>query len=1079
MSLDPQNIYPVDNLEAALGWANVCSSADMGSHARHLESVSLYQTIDLMCEGEVGGLCDSHGNLVYLNRQANKNENAFKGIYLNDVPIKNTDSNTLNYNRVFADFKVGTGTQTPLTKFKNSALSFSNAVQTLNMGVTLPGLSPIQQMINKSSNLFVTLADDKKTRVNLAKDWDKGHDGRHLNGAFRGNFIHNIKESEGVAILRNIERSQVVSVTHTITNDNVNWAQIDMAIGALIYNSGSGRQMFAAVNFVIKTGYVDDELTLAEGGSAVYLLGGISGKCSSSYVRSHLVPLPSGGPNKRDRIVKIFRVDNEIAVGNFKFQKSLSVQTISEIVEANLSYPHSALMGMLFDARSFSNPPTRRFDLKMTKVLVPSNYNTETRQYDGNWNGEFKLNKEWTDNPAWAFYDLATNERYGIGKFGFKDQFVDKWNLYSIAKYCDQFVPSGHTGKFSNKSFTCTAGSVTITISDSSSLGAEQFLEQFPEGKTVCLFNTKNSSSQNLDKAFQRLIFNPTYNTSTSTFSFKIIKMPDSNTVFRDFSEVREAFLNQPGKLSAFDFIRNYLIENQNSSSAFVNQYLLGEPLDVDVTSGEAVTQFETFRPVLEPRFKCNLYLDRKQNAFNALNDIAALFRGMIYWSAGYINASNDQDKEAVMLFTNSNVLNGEFAYSGSSLTSRTTAVTVRFNDEFDSFKPKVEYLEDQAGLREYGYNEKEIVALGVTSRGQAHRLAKWMLYTVQTETDTIQFTTGQEASYLRPGDVIKIQDKLKTAKRYGGRITNINYGEKTITLDQGIQEGLTGQKITLIVPKQSKTIRELNKEAENKLKIAVENQEPSDGISTEEIDESRQTQIKQFTIASVSETNVVTISETTDEDFNLIKKGFIWSVQNTDAEYEIEEIEYRVIGVTEQNFNQYQVTGMMYNRTKFAAVDESQSVENTQQSKSTIVSVGALPAALTLDPDGDGTDDESALPIVSFENFGVNDIIPHFDAKFPVTSYIFESESNLEYRNSYMTIDFSNLALINGVNKDNTGGYIIEVFRKKSGSKVRFSLSGHDNTFATVLIGSVYDKNDITYEIYRYDTSFKVDVGI
>ena len=72
-------------------------------------------------------------------------------------------------------------------------------------------------------------------------------------------------------------------------------------------------------------------------------------------------------------------------------------------------------------------------------------------------------------------------------------------------------------------------------------------------------------------------------------------------------------------------------------------------------------------------------------------------------------------------------------------------------------------------------------------------------------------------------------------------------------------------------------------------------------------------------------------------------------------------------------------------------------------------MSVGALPAALTLDPDGDGTDDESALPIVSFENFGVNDIIPHFDAKFPVTSYIFESESNLEYRNSYMTIDFSN----------------------------------------------------------------------
>ena len=65
---------------------------------------------------------------------------------------------------------------------------------------------------------------------------------------------------------------------------------------------------------------------------------------------------------------------------------------------------------------------------------MPSNYNPSTRQYRGNWDGEFAPTKKWTDNPAWCFYDLATNERYGIGKYGFKDQFVDRWNLYSIAK---------------------------------------------------------------------------------------------------------------------------------------------------------------------------------------------------------------------------------------------------------------------------------------------------------------------------------------------------------------------------------------------------------------------------------------------------------------------------------------------------------------------------------------------------------------------------------------------------------------------------------------------------------------------
>ena len=123
MSLDPENIYPVEDLEVALNWVNVCSNASpVNSSDQKLESVSIYQTIDVLCEGEVAGLCDKHGNLVYLNKVPRKNENAFKGIYLNDVPIKNTDADTLNYNRVFADFKVGTERQTSLTKFKNGYL---------------------------------------------------------------------------------------------------------------------------------------------------------------------------------------------------------------------------------------------------------------------------------------------------------------------------------------------------------------------------------------------------------------------------------------------------------------------------------------------------------------------------------------------------------------------------------------------------------------------------------------------------------------------------------------------------------------------------------------------------------------------------------------------------------------------------------------------------------------------------------------------------------------------------------------------------------------------------------------------
>jgi hypothetical protein len=292
----------------------------------------------------------------------------------------------------------------------------------------------------------------------------------------------------------------------------------------------------------------------------------------------------------------------------------------------------------------------------------------------------------------------------------------------------------------------------------------------------------------------------------------------------------------------------------------------------------------------------------------------------------------------------------------------------------------------------------------------------------------------------------------------------DIDYGAKTLTLDHGIEEDISGQTITLIVPKPNKTVRELDKSAESKLKIAVEEQSPSLGVPVSDINASREPQIKEFTIDSVSETNVVTVTTASEEDFNMVLKGYIWSVQNTNSDYEIEEVEYRIIGVTEQNFNQYQVTGMMYNRSKFAAIDESRSVENTQQSKSTVVSIGSLPPALTGDLEG-ATD-----PIITFTNIQNDTILPYFDGKFPnISSYA---------TNYYMTVDFSQLATYNAVNFQNTGGYILEIF-KASGEKIRFSLAGHDNTRANILIGPDYERDNISVEIYRYDTSFKVNIGL
>lgn len=1059
----------------------ICPTAVFEPKKATLESVSIYQTIDLLCEGEIAGLCDKHGNLIKISSDSTQNEDGLKAIYLNDVPVKNTDVNTLNYNRVFADFRIGSANSRQLTRFSNESMSFTNAIQTININTQLPGMNENSELIKSNKPFFVDTGGETSSG-NGGNLEESGSERINISARYYGNrtavlqnCAYPVTHSESVKRIRAAERAQPVQVMHIITNDSCTMAQIDMAIpNSLVLFGKKGDPNSAAVNFIIKVGYVDDELTINEGGSIQYLFCSIAGRTNSGYVRSHNIPLPFQDKN-RDRFVKIFRCDRELSIDATKLNKALECRSISEVVEENLTYPHSSIMGMIVDGRGFAQPPTRRFDIKMLKVKVPNNYDATSRTYSGDWDGQFNETKQWTDNPAWIFYDLATNTRYGVGKYGFKEAFLDKWNLYSIGKYCDELVPSGYSGRFPKMSFSISSGGTKVSISDSGAnqIGERALNSRYPKGYIVCLFENKDGalasnipSGSDVDKSFKRIIFNPTY--SNDTFSFTLMKDLDVDAIFSKYPNLKQLFLNQQKDALqvAKEFLLDFLFNNQNSDDPFIQEYISGEPISSEILSGYSLTQFPEFLPVLEPRFSCNLYLDKKQNAFNALNDISAIFRGMIYWSSGYMFVANDQARDAIMLFNNSNVMDGIFSYSGSASTSRTTAITIRYNDAADSFKPKVEYAEDAAGIREYGYIEKEVVALGVTSRAQAHRLGKWMLYTNQTEIDTVQFTTGQEGSYLKPADVIKIQDTLKSEKRYGGRIIDIDYAAKTLTLDQGIKENIIGQKITCVIPKANTSVRELNKNANEKVKLYISNpaqNERPEGMSDAEIDASRQTQIKQFTISAVTENRVIKISETADQDFNLISKGSLWSVANNDSDYEIKPIEYRVLAVVENSPNEYQVTGMMYNRTKFGAVDRSASVEQTQQSKTQIIDIGNGPSTLTGDP--------SSVQLLTLAD---GEQSPIFDAKFPIATEDMEDSSSSTKR-EYLEVDFTNLLPSNSVTSTNTAGYYIEVY-KGNGQKVSFSLDGFDNTSFKVLLGTNIDRSNVNFALYRLDIDYKME---
>lgn len=182
-----------------------------------------------------------------------------------------------------------------------------------------------------------------------------------------------------------------------------------------------------------------------------------------------------------------------------------------------------------------------------------------------------------------------------------------------------------------------------------------------------------------------------------------------------------------------------------------------------------------------EARFACNTWISSRQEAFTLLNQMTSIFRGMSYWGSGTVTAIQDAPKDPTYLFTNSNVKNGVFTYQGSSAKQRHTVALVTWNDPQDMYRQKVEYVEDTDAIARYGIIETEVVAVGCTSRGQANRVGRWLLYTEKYETEAVVFRTGIEGTSVLPGDVIKIADQHRAGARIGGRVSSATVNSVTV----------------------------------------------------------------------------------------------------------------------------------------------------------------------------------------------------------------------------------------------------------------------------------------------------------
>lgn len=224
-----------------------------------------------------------------------------------------------------------------------------------------------------------------------------------------------------------------------ITNLNLDAVIVRVRFGALKQQDPSNGDV---------SGIVIDYLieVQTDGGSWELMLDTqMSGKTSANYERTHRIGLPKANNNW------LIRVTRKTANSSSEYvSDKMYIQAITEVVDLKLAYPNTALIGVQYDAETFSNIAKIAVDLKGVKIKVPSNYDPVSRTYIGIWDGLFK--RAYSNNPAWIYYDLCTNKRYALGN-RLTEQMIDKWSLYRLAQYCDQLVPNGKGGQ--EPRFTC------------------------------------------------------------------------------------------------------------------------------------------------------------------------------------------------------------------------------------------------------------------------------------------------------------------------------------------------------------------------------------------------------------------------------------------------------------------------------------------------------------------------------------------------------------------------------------------------------------------------------------------------
>lgn len=281
----------------------------------------------------------------------------------------------------------------------------------------------------------------------------------------------------------------------------------------------------------------------------------------------------------------------------------------------------------------------------------------------------------------------------------------------------------------------------------------------------------------------------------------------------------------------------------------------------------------------LEPRFTCNVYLQKQATAYEVLQHIAGIFSALSYWNGEKIFLDADVPRDPVFTFTNANVVGGNFSYSGTRDRDRHNIIKVAWDNPANGFKTEYEYVRDEKSIALNGIKPLDLAAFGCTSQSQAQRLGLRALKTEQLETQQVTFSAGLAAINCKVGDVIAISDASLAGKSNGGLISNVAGNVITIDRDAVINIGDT---LTVNTAK---------------------------GLS------------ERRNVTAVSGRNITVAAA-----FDGAEREHVWSVESSDLKMQL----FRVMSVTENDDATYSVLGIQHEPQKFNAIDFGTDVKPT-----------------------------------------------------------------------------------------------------------------------------------------------------